>query len=97
MQRVPTGHHVLCLMHLATYDCATLCSRWRRSHRFSLYEPVEFINTFLKDKLEWDQVTFSAAHCLPSSLVRRLSKLLIQLEWDQEFLLPASCSSSSLV
>ena len=24
--------------------------------RFSLYEPVEFINTFLKDKLEWNQV-----------------------------------------
>ena len=24
--------------------------------RFSLYEPVEFINTFLKDKLEWSQV-----------------------------------------
>jgi len=28
--------------------------------RFSLYEPVEFINTFLKDKLEWNQVTIPA-------------------------------------
>ena len=37
--------------------------------RFSLYEPVEFINTFLKDKLEWDQVSLPSAYCLVFSLV----------------------------
>lgn len=29
---------------------------WECCCRFSLYEPVEFINQFLKDKLEWNQV-----------------------------------------
>ena len=37
-----------------------LCSQQCCLHRFSLYEPVEFINTFLKDKLEWNQVTLSS-------------------------------------
>ena len=46
-----------------------LCSRWHCLLRFSLYEPVEFINTFLKDKLEWNQVTYSSAYRLPFSLV----------------------------
>ena len=33
--------------------------------RFSLYEPVEFINTFLKDKLEWRQVRDNVAIHVP--------------------------------
>lgn len=33
--------------------------------RFSLYEPVEFINTFLKDKLEWKQVRDNVAIHVP--------------------------------
>jgi D-lactate dehydrogenase len=35
------------------------------SCRFSLYEPVEFINTFLKDKLEWKQVRDNVAIHVP--------------------------------
>lgn len=36
-------------------------------HRFSLYEPVEFIRLFLADKLEWRQVKDSIAIHVPCS------------------------------
>ena len=65
-------HQPSCAISVPTYlsQCdALLCSRWHCLHRFSLYEPVEFINTFLKDKLEWNQVTYSSAYRLPFSLV----------------------------
>jgi D-lactate dehydrogenase len=35
--------------------------------RFSLYEPIEFIKTHLKDKLEWEQVRDSVAIHVPCS------------------------------
>ena len=35
--------------------------------RFSLYEPIEFIKTHLKDKLEWSQVRDSVAIHVPCS------------------------------
>lgn len=35
--------------------------------RFSLYEPIEFIRTHLKDKLEWSQVRDSVAIHVPCS------------------------------
>jgi D-lactate dehydrogenase len=37
--------------------------------RFSLYEPVEFINHFLVDKLEWRQVRASACHACTRACV----------------------------
>ena len=35
--------------------------------RFSLYEPIEFIKTHLKDKLEWEQVRDNVAIHVPCS------------------------------
>ena len=35
--------------------------------RFSLYEPIEFIKTHLKDKLEWSQVRDNVAIHVPCS------------------------------
>lgn len=35
--------------------------------RFSLFEPIEFIRTHLKDKLEWSQVRDSVAIHVPCS------------------------------
>ena len=63
--------YVCCILQPMMFN-VRLCSQWHCLRRFSLYEPVEFINTFLKDKLEWNQVTFVFAHCLPFSLVWRL-------------------------
>ena len=42
--------------------------------RFSLYEPVEFINTFLKDKLEWNQVR--PAHLASCARCQQVSYLI---------------------
>ena len=35
--------------------------------RFALYEPIEFIGTFLKDKLEWKKVKDTVAIHVPCS------------------------------
>lgn len=35
--------------------------------RFALYEPIEFISTFLKDKLEWKKVKDTVAIHVPCS------------------------------
>ena len=37
------------------------------NRRFSLYEPIEFIKTHLKDKLEWSQVRDNVAIHVPCS------------------------------
>ena len=59
MRWVRTSPHICCISQHIILN-VMLCSQQYCWHRFSLYEPVEFINTFLKDKLEWNQVTLSS-------------------------------------
>ena len=50
----------LCMLGAAGADDAVL-------YRFALYEPIEFISTFLQDKLEWRKVKDTVAIHVPCS------------------------------
>ena len=58
-------HALAPLAGMARESC--LGSRAGLACRFALYEPIEFISTFLKDKLEWKKVKDTVAIHVPCS------------------------------